>query len=154
MRGETPAPRGRAPSFILGFTPVRLPPGGGQEEGWAAGWSHFSSTYLKRDDWRLWRLLPRREGGSGALQAGSTSSCCPSTSSCGSFPGVSGLQAKGVGRSPTVGRGGQMGHLRARYIAAQAALSYWEHVRAKRILSWAPGCVFGREPWGLVGDEG
>ena len=37
MRAETPAPRGRAPSFILGFTLVRLPPEGGQEEGWAAG---------------------------------------------------------------------------------------------------------------------
>ena len=33
MRAETPAPRGRAPSFILGFTLVRLPPEGGQEEG-------------------------------------------------------------------------------------------------------------------------
>lgn len=41
-----------------------LPPGGGQEEGWAAGWSHFSSTYLKGDDWRLWQLLPSWELGS------------------------------------------------------------------------------------------
>lgn len=47
---------------------------------------------------------PKEKGVGGALQAGSTCSCCPSTSPCGSFPGVSGLQAKGVGRSPTVGR--------------------------------------------------
>lgn len=70
MRAETPAPRGRAPSFILGFTLVRLPPEGGQEEGWAAAWSHFSFTYLRRDDSWLGRLFTRE-----AEQTEATGSC-------------------------------------------------------------------------------
>lgn len=39
-------------------------------------------------------------------------------------------------------------------LAAQQRCHAWEHIRAKRILTWTSGQVFGREQWGPCGKEG